>query len=293
MLAVGVTIVTNMNSNQCNVLVHSVLHNEHVISFDFPPSIVNATDFQCLSMIILCWPQPTTIIYVKAGETRMHSSRMRTARLLPVSPSMHCSGRSCLVLGRGVPAWVPGGYLPGPGGCTWSRGCTCPVLGVYLPGPGGVPDWSGGCTCLINWGVYLPGPGGCTCLVPRGCTCLVQGGDGACSGECIWSGGYLPGTRGYLPGPGVPGLGVWNCLVWGGWGYLPGPRGCTCPGTPPVDRILDTRFWKYYLAPNFICGGKISVINLSQVTDQMNKHYSKMFYVLDTCNIHWVHCFWN
>ena len=23
---------------------------------------------------------------------------------------------------------------------------------------------------------------------------------------------------------------------------------------PPVDRILDTRYWKYYLAPNFVCG---------------------------------------
>ena len=23
---------------------------------------------------------------------------------------------------------------------------------------------------------------------------------------------------------------------------------------PPVDRILDTLFWKYYLAPNFVCG---------------------------------------
>ena len=40
---------------------------------------------------------------------------MRTARLLPVSPSMHCSG----------------GGVPGPGGCTWSGG-------VYLA-PGGVP----------------------------------------------------------------------------------------------------------------------------------------------------------
>ena len=41
---------------------------------------------------------------------------------------------------------------------------------------------------------------------------------------------------------------------------------CTCPGmylagggwpvqvlTPP-NRILDTRYWKYYLAPNFVCG---------------------------------------
>ena len=24
--------------------------------------------------------------------------------------------------------------------------------------------------------------------------------------------------------------------------------------TPPVDRILDTRFWKYYLGPKFVCG---------------------------------------
>ena len=40
--------------------------------------------------------------------TRMHSSMMHTARLLPVSPSMHCSR-----------------------GCTWSGGCTWP-WGVYL-----------------------------------------------------------------------------------------------------------------------------------------------------------------
>ena len=43
-------------------------------------------------------------------DTRMHSSSMRTARLLPVSPGMHC-------LWEGV---------PGLGGCTWSRG-------AYLP----------------------------------------------------------------------------------------------------------------------------------------------------------------
>ena len=66
--------------------------------------------------------------------TRMHSSRMRTASLLPVSPSIHCS--------RG------GGYLPGG---IPARGCTCqgiPAQGVYLPEgvnllgdtcPGGVP----------------------------------------------------------------------------------------------------------------------------------------------------------
>ena len=65
-------------------------------------------------------------------KTRMHSSRMHTARLLPVSPSMHCS------LG-GVPGWV---YLPGGvtvQGVYLPRGCTCPggvpAQGrVYLPG---------------------------------------------------------------------------------------------------------------------------------------------------------------
>ena len=58
----------------------------------------------------------------KETKTRLHSSRMRTARLLPVSPSTHCTG--------GVSA--PGGVC--------SQGCTC--LGD-LPGgctcPGGVP----------------------------------------------------------------------------------------------------------------------------------------------------------
>ena len=65
----------------------------------------------------------------KVFTTRMHSSRMRTARLLPVSPSMHCSG--------GVPAR--------------GEGCTC---------LGGVPAQGWGCTCpegVPAQGVYLPG----------------------------------------------------------------------------------------------------------------------------------------
>ena len=73
-------------------------------------------------------------------ETRMHSSRMLTARLLTVSPSMHCS--------RGV-------YLGG--GCTWSGGVYL-VLGD-VTGPGGV---------YLVWGVYLP----------RGCTCQRGWGGG-------------------------------------------------------------------------------------------------------------------
>ena len=81
--------------------------------------------------------------------TRLHSSRMRTARVLTVSLSMLC-GRGC-TWSRGV-YLVPGG-VPGPGGCTWSRGCTWSG-GVYLV-PGGVPG-PGGCT----WSGDVPGLGG-------------------------------------------------------------------------------------------------------------------------------------
>ena len=43
--------------------------------------------------------------------TSMHSSRMRTARLLPVSPSMHCAAvqEGCLLPGE---VSVPGGFIP-------------------------------------------------------------------------------------------------------------------------------------------------------------------------------------
>ena len=77
-------------------------------------------------------------------------------------------------------------------------------------------------------------------------------------------GGCLPGPGGCLPGPGVCSGGV--CLVWGGvclvWGVSAWSGGvsawsggcipaCTEADTlpPSVDRILDTRLWKYYLGP--------------------------------------------
>ena len=111
---------------------------------------------------------------------------MRTARLLPVSPSMHCWGGGYLVLGG---TWSGGVYLvqwgvPGPGGCTWSQG-------VYLV-PGGVPGprgctWSQG--VYLVWGVYLV------------------------SGGCTWSWGVYLVLGGCVPGP----RGVY--LVWGV--YLP------------------------------------------------------------------------
>ena len=88
---------------------------------------------------------------------------MRTARLFPVSPGMHCSWRGCTWSGgctwsrgctwsQGEVYLVPGVYLvlggvPGPRGCTWS-------LGVYLiPGRN---TWPRGCTWSWGEGVYLP-----------------------------------------------------------------------------------------------------------------------------------------
>ena len=67
---------------------------------------------------------------------------------------------------------------------------------------------------------------------------------------------YLRGgvpAWGYLLG-GVPARGVYlpgGCTCLGGvpaQGGVPA-WGCTCPGTPTVNRILDTRHWKYYLSP--------------------------------------------
>ena len=62
------------------------------------------------------------------SKTSMHSSRMRTARLLPVSPSMHCRGSApggCLLLG---------GVCSCGGVCSW--GVSAP-RGVSASGPRG------------------------------------------------------------------------------------------------------------------------------------------------------------
>ena len=102
----------------------------------------------------------------------MHSSRMRTAHLLPISPGMHCSQ------GEGYLVWgvypVPGG-VPGPGGCTWSWGVYLVPGGVPGPGGGGVPG-QGVCT----WSGGVPVLGGCTWSGGR--VYLVHGGG-------TWSGG--------------------------------------------------------------------------------------------------------
>ena len=161
---------------------------------------------------------------------------MRTARLLPIYPSMHCSG-GCTCLGVYLPVgvYLPGGMYLSRGSVTAQGWCTCPK--------GDVPAWGGylpgGCTCLggvpaqggvPTWGVYLPGG-------------VPAWGDVPVQGQC-----NCPGAV-YLPKGDVPAWGGCPCLGVGTY------WGCTCPGTlPPVNRILDTRYWKYSLAPNFVCG---------------------------------------
>ena len=104
-------------------------------------------------------------------STRMHSSRMCTARALTI-------GWGWRHLPGGVPTW--GVYLPG--GCTCQGGV--PAKGVYSPR-----------------GMYLPR--GCTC---PGCTCL---GRCTCPGRYLPRGVYLPGCvpargEGTCPGGRVP-----------------------------------------------------------------------------------------
>ena len=108
--------------------------------------------------------RPTVLIFLHKREhwncitssfrlpigTRLRSSRMHTTRLLPVSPSMHCSG-GFLVQGS---TWSKGGACSQRGACSQSNlvlgGGAC---SQGMPGPrgefghGGVPGPRGG-SCL-------------------------------------------------------------------------------------------------------------------------------------------------
>ena len=163
------------------------------------------------------------------SQTKLHSSRMRTARALTVSPSMLCLGRVYLVLE----------------GCTWSWGVSV---------PGGVPGLGGG-VCLVLGGVSAPGG---VYLVPGGWCLLLRGEGGVCSWGCTWSFGM------YLVLGGVPGLGgcvcSWGECTWsqGGGVCSCGGRGVSAPGEVYLVRYFpplwtDTRLLTYYNAPNFVC----------------------------------------
>ena len=87
-----------------------------------------------------------------------------------------------------------------------------------------------GCIPPACW----PYPPACTVHCAGGGGCLARGGSGP--------GGYL------VPGEG----GAWSWVGFWSWGG--GIQACTEADSPPVNRILDTRYWKCYLAPNFVCG---------------------------------------
>ena len=84
----------------------------------------------------------------------MHSSRMRTAHLLPVSPSMHCAGGGGVCSKGGVCSRE----VSALGGLLW--GCVC-SQGVSAPGVS-APGWSAprGGICsgdVCSWGVCSQG----------------------------------------------------------------------------------------------------------------------------------------
>ena len=133
----------------------------------------------------------------KDTKTRLHSSRMHTARALTISPSMLCEGVSAP---REVSAW--GGCLPR--GCVYSGGCLS----------GGVSTQGGVCSGgVCPWGVYLGGvcPGGVSGQgVSASWGVSTQGG--------VWLGGVYPG--GCLPGGNICLLGVcWDTTppLWTEW----------------------------------------------------------------------------
>ena len=132
-------------------------------------------------------------------------------------------GQKCIPVGCVLPAccpYLPGpgrGGVPGPGGCTWSRGVHLVLGGVYLfPG-----TWSQGCT----WSRGVPCPGGYT----------WSGGGGTWSGGCTWSCGGCTWSRR-------------ECLVLGG--------GCTCPGTHHTVNRMTDRYKNITLTQTSFVGGK-------------------------------------
>ena len=93
-----------------------------------------------------------------------------------------------------------------------------------------------GCVPAAHWpyaAVFFPRTGG-------GGVCSRGG---VCSGGCLLWGDVCSG--GSALGGVCLGGSARGGLLWGG-GCIPA---CTEADTPPVDRILDTRLWKYYLGP--------------------------------------------
>ena len=110
-----------------------------------------------------------------------------------------------------------------------------------------------GCVPAAHW------PYAAVLFLAGGGVCLVRGGVllGPGGGDLAGPGGVLLGPGGFSLVPGGVLLGPGGgCLVGGGWVGIPA---CTEADTlpPPVDRILDTRLWKYYLGPTSLRPVKI------------------------------------
>ena len=174
------------------VILKSVLYNKFCWKFNivsFTEVVIYFVVYIISSIVPVFW-----VNYIKINATSMHSSGMRTARLLTVSQHALCRG--CVsqhALGRGVcvPACTgQGGCVPactGQGGCIpactgWGcvsqhalgRGVSAwGVIARGVSARGGVSAW--------GWGVY-PG-GACLGGVYQG---VVSAGEGSvCQGWCL------------------------------------------------------------------------------------------------------------
>ena len=174
----------------------------------------------------------------KIKKTRMHSSRMRTARLLTVSqhalpggiPARGCTYLGCVPSQGGVPAQgCLCTCLGGGGTCSGTPptvnrqmqqecipvGCILAARRLYGAFCSGVVcSWGGG---VCSWGVSAPGG----CLLPGG----VWSQGGICSGGCLLLGVFA------LGGCLLPGV---SALV------VSGPGGLVLGGCIPACTEADT-----------------------------------------------------
>ena len=72
---------------------------------------------------------------------------------------------------------------------------------------------------------------------------------------------------------------TWTPTLWCQLGppvWAATPPGCG-PGDTPVNRILDTRFWKYYLAPTSLWAVKMALIDPKNATTTLASNDDFMF----------------
>ena len=140
-------------------------------------------------------------------ENKYYSSRMHTTHLLLVSPSMHCAEGEGCLLLGGVFLW--------------------PWRGLLL---GGVCSWGGVCLPLVP-GMGVTQHSGRSRISPRRGQQLPRGVPTYDFPKTAWNWKNLDPQGGARPN----------------FYYVDPPLQHVMEQTPPVNRILDTHFWKYYL----------------------------------------------